>query len=105
MIPGMTFAFGVSADGNTVVGNTGFFDNPPRAAMIWRQGIGTMLLADYLAEQGIAVPTGWDLSGGLGAISGDAKTLGGWGSGPTATQSYIIRIGSDDTIFADGFDN
>ena len=105
MIPGMTFAFGVSADGNTVVGNTGFFDNPPRAAMIWRQGIGTMLLADYLAEQGIDVPAGWDLSGGLGGISGDAKVLGGWGSGPTATQSYIIRIDGDDAIFADGFDN
>ncbi len=105
MIPDMTFAFGVSADGNTVVGNTGFFDNPPRAAMIWRQGIGTMLLADYLAEQGIEVPDGWDLSGGLGGISGDATVLGGWGSGPTATQSYIIRIDGNDAIFADGFDS
>lgn len=104
LIPGMTFAFGVSADGKTIVGNTGFFDNPPRAAMIWRKDVGTMLLADYLAEQNIEVPAGWDLSGGLGAISGDARVLGGWGFGPNGTQSYIIRIGNSDAIFASGFD-
>jgi uncharacterized membrane protein len=104
LIPGMTFAFGVSADGNTVVGNTGFFDDPPRAAMVWRKNVGTVLLADYLAEQGIEVPAGWDLSGGLGAISGDAHLLGGWASGPLGTQSYIIRIDRADAIFADGFD-
>jgi hypothetical protein len=104
LIPVMPFAFGVSANGNTVVGNTGFFDNPPRAAMIWRKGIGTMLLADYLAEQGIEVPDGWDLSGGLTAISADRRTLGGWGTGPLGTQSYIIHIDGPDAIFADGFD-
>src|SRR4029079_8843763 len=43
LIPGMTFAFGVSLNGDTVVGNTGFFDDPPRAAMIWRKDVGTML--------------------------------------------------------------
>jgi uncharacterized membrane protein len=104
LIPGMTFAFGVSADGGTVVGNTGFFDDPPRAAMIWRKNVGTMLLTDYLAEQGIDVPAGWDLSGGLGAISGDAHLLGGWASGPLGVQSYLIRIDRADPIFADGFD-
>ena len=105
LIPGMTFAFGVSNDGNTVVGNTGFFDDPPRAAMIWRKGIGTMLLADYLAEEGITVPDGWDLSGGLTAMSADAHTLGGWGFGPLGTQSYIVRIDRRDPIFANGFDD
>ncbi|HKE46689.1 MAG TPA: hypothetical protein VKB52_01375 [Rhodanobacteraceae bacterium] len=104
-IPGMTFAFGVSNDGNTVVGNTGFFDDPPRAAMIWRKGHGTALLADYLAEQGIAVPDGWDLSGGLTAISADAHTLGGWGFGPLGTQSYIVRIDRPNAIFANGFED
>jgi hypothetical protein len=105
LIPRMTFAFGVSLDGNTVVGNTGFFDDPPRAAMIWRKNVGTMLLADYLAEQGITVPDGWDLSGAVDAISSDAKLLGGWGFGPLGTQSYVIRINRADPIFADGFDN
>ena len=105
LVPGMSFAFGVSADGKTVVGNTGFFDDPPRAPMIWREGIGTMTLADYLAEQDIAVPDGWDLSGGLGAISGDGRLLGGWAFGPLGTQSFLVRIDGSDTVFADGFES
>ena len=105
LIPTMTFAFGVTADGNTIVGNTGFFDDPPRAALIWRKTFGTVMLADYLAEQGITVPDGWDLSGGLTAISADGRTLGGWGFGPLGTQSYIIHIDRPDPIFADGFDD
>ena len=106
LIPVMTFAFGVSNDGNTIVGNTGFFDDPPRAALIWRKNVGTVFLADYLAEEGITVPDGWDLSGGLTAISADAHTLGGWGFGPGGTtQSYIIHIDRRDSIFANGFDD
>lgn len=106
MIPLMTFAFGVSANGNTVVGNTGFFDDPPRAAVIWRKDVGSMMLADYLAEQQIAVPDGWDLSGGLTGISADGRTLVGWGSiqGDPNTWSYVITIDPPDAIFADGFD-
>ena len=104
MIPVMTFAFGVTADGNTVVGNTGFFDDPPRAAVIWRKDVGSMMLADYLAEQNIAVPDGWDLSGGLTGISADGRTIVGWGTGPLGAQSYVIRIDPPDAVFADGFD-
>lgn len=104
MIPLMTFAFGVTQNGGTVVGNTGFFDDPPRAAVIWRKEVGSMLLADYLAEVGIAVPDGWDLSGGLTGISADGRTLVGWGSGPLGAQSYVITIDPPDAIFASGFD-
>ena len=104
LIPQMSSAFAVSLDGNTVVGNTGFFDFPPLAPMIWRKDVGTMLLTDYLAEQNITVPDGWDLTGALDAMSGDAKLLGGWATGPTGPQSYIIRIDRPDPIFANGFD-
>jgi len=104
LIPTMTFAFGISADGNTIVGNTGFFDDPPRAAVIWRKDVGSMMLADYLAEQNIAVPDGWDLSGGLTGISADGRTIVGWGTGPLGAQSYVIRIDPPDAVFADGFD-
>lgn len=106
MIPTMPFAFAVSDDGKTVVGNSGFFDDPPRAAMIWRDGIGTMLLTEFLAEQEIEIPVGWDLSGGLGALSGDGSMLSGWGFGPLGMQSYVIQIENvaADTVFADGFD-
>jgi uncharacterized membrane protein len=104
MIPLMTFAFGVSANGDTIVGNTGFFDDPPRAAVIWRKDVGSMMLADYLAEQNIAVPDGWDLSGGLTGISADGRTIVGWGTGPLGAQSYVIRIDPPDAVFANGFE-
>jgi uncharacterized membrane protein len=108
LIPSMGFAFGVSDDGKTVVGANGFFDNPPRAALIWQEGVGTMLLTDYLAAQDIAIPTGWDpgLAGGFGGISADGSLLAGWSSGPLGMQSYIIQIqaAANDTIFMDGFD-
>ena len=105
LIPTMTFAFGVSRDGGTVVGNTGFFDNPPRAAVVWRKEVGSMMLADFLAEKDIEVPAGWDLSGGLTGISADGRTLVGWASGPLGVQSYVIRIDAPDPIFGDGLDH
>jgi uncharacterized membrane protein len=103
-IPGMSFAFAVSHDGKTIVGATGFFDDPPRAAMIWREGVGTVMLQDFLTENGIDVPDGWDFTGGLTALSADGRTIGGWGFGPDNHQGYIIQLGPDDAIFADGFD-
>ena len=109
IVPVMTFAFGVTRDGSTVVGNTGFFDDPPRAAVIWRKTVGSMMLADFLAEQNIAVPEFWDLSGGLTGISADGYTLVGWGSyfdgvNPPETRSYVIRLDKPDPLFANGFD-
>ncbi|MBN8727425.1 MAG: hypothetical protein J0H15_06930 [Xanthomonadales bacterium] len=105
LIPGMTFAFAVSADGRTVVGSTGFFDIPPRAPMIWREGVGTVTLPEFLDEQGIAIPDGWgDLVGGLTAMSADGYTLGGWAFGDTALQSYIIKLDAPDGIFQNGFE-
>ena len=106
LVPGMPFAFGVSGDGNTVVGSTGFFDDPPRAPMVWRKGIGTVTLADFLAEQQITIPAGWDMSGGLTGISADGNVMVGWAFGPNGMQSYVIRLEPevDDVIFADGFD-
>ena len=106
LVPDMSFAFGVSNDGKTVLGASGFFDTPPRAALIWQQGIGTQLLTDYLTAQGVSVPAGWDpdLAGGLGAISGDGTLMGGWSFGPSnAIQSYLIHTVRD-RLFSDGFD-
>lgn len=110
-IPGMGYAFGVTNDGKTVIGNTDFFDFVPRAAMIWREGKGTIQLSQYLLEQGIEVPDGWDpdLAGGFGGISNDGTTMSGFAYGPIGDiQSFIIRIertdSGDDAIFADGFE-
>lgn len=103
LIPDMTYAFGVSADGKTVIGATGFFAEPARTAMIWREGVGTITFADYLVEQGITVPPGWDFAGGLTGISADGFTLAGWGTGPLGLQSYIVQI-DNPRIFADDFE-
>ena len=104
LLPVMTFAFGVTRDGGTVVGNTGFVDDPARAAVIWRKPVGSMLLADFLADQQIAVPAEWDLSGGLTGISADGYTIVGWGTGPNGQSSYVIKLDKPDAVFADGFD-
>ncbi len=107
-IPGMAFAFGVSGDGKTVIGNTDFFDEPARAAMIWREGIGTISLVQFLSEQGITVPDGWDpvLAGGFGGMSEDGRTMAGFAYGPLGEiQSFIIQIPLGDSIFADGFES
>ena len=93
-IPSMSYAFGVTNDGKTVVGSTGFFDNPPRAAVIWREGVGTVTAGEFLTEQGITVPAGWDasLAGGFGGISADGKVMAGWSFGPLGIQSYVVKL-------------
>lgn len=106
LIP-MGFAFGVSNDGKTVVGANGFFDNPPRAAMIWREGVGAMMLTDYLTQHGITIPADWDpdLAGGFGAISADGSVMGGWTFNMMGMVSYIVQVeGAGDEIFKNGFD-
>jgi probable HAF family extracellular repeat protein len=104
-IPSMSYAFGVTNDGKTVVGSTGFFDDPPRAAVIWRDGIGTMTSADFLAEQNIAVPAGWDasLSGGFGGISADGRIMAGWSFGPLGIQSYVVKLWCSAPSLGTGF--
>jgi hypothetical protein len=62
------------------------------------------MLVDFLAEQNITLPDGWDLSGGLTGISADGYTLVGWGSGPNGQSSYVVRLDRPDAVFADGFD-
>jgi uncharacterized membrane protein len=109
-IPGMAFARAVSDDGKTIVGVTDTFAFPARAAMIWREGIGTEPLVNFLADNGVSIPANWDpnLAGSFTAISGDGLLMGGWTADITTftVQSYLIQIVPviDDTIFEDGFD-
>ncbi|HEY0230341.1 MAG TPA: hypothetical protein VGC55_03730, partial [Dokdonella sp.] len=106
-VPTMPFAFGVSDDGKVVVGASGFFDNPPRAAYIWTEAGGSQLLSDYMAARGIEVPAGWTFSGALSAVSGDGSMVAGWTlGGANGMQSFVVTgiNGPLDEIFADGFD-
>ena len=53
----------VSDDGKTAVGFTREGANGGhQRAFIWRDGRGAILLAKYLADFGVVVPEGWDLT-------------------------------------------
>jgi uncharacterized membrane protein len=103
----MWFANGVSDDGRTVVGDTGFQDN--RVLVVWTQGSGTVTLRDYLDARGAIRPTGWSiLAGTMNALSPDGSTIGGCcGLEPdSALHSFVIDDLAPqlDHLFDDGFD-
>ena len=107
-IPDMPFAFGVSDDGSMIVGASGFFDNPPRALLIWTEAGGSQVLTDYLADRGIQIPGDLTLplAGGLTAISGDGSKVAGWTFGTNGMVSFVVDGANSpvDHLFADGFD-
>jgi uncharacterized membrane protein len=93
----------ITRDGNVVVGN-GF---------IWRRGIGTQDLRQYIEGYGVTIP---DVLTGLGAattISADGRYIGGYGSHVTAfppQQGWVFDHGvvtcpsdlDDDGVFPGG---
>jgi hypothetical protein len=107
-IPDMPFAFGVSDDGSMIVGASGFFDNPPRALLIWTEAGGSQILTDYLADRGIEIPSDLTLplAGGLTAVSGDASKIAGWTFGSGGMVSFVVDGANSpvDHLFTDGFD-
>ncbi|MBO9662685.1 hypothetical protein [Dokdonella sp.] len=79
----------VSDDGSVIVGDA--VVGGSYVAAVWTQKGGVQNLADYLAAQGLA-PDGWALRSG-GAISGDGKTIGGWGVNPNNVfTSYVADL-------------
>jgi uncharacterized membrane protein len=80
-----SYALAVSQDGNTVVGNTGTPINED--AFIWTSATGMMLLSDYAAARGVAIPAGFLLYS-ANAISADGKTIAGNGIDPTG--SFVV---------------
>lgn len=86
---GTAFGFGVSDDGNVVVGASGF--GWDRSAVIWTPDTGMQTLADYAAAQGVEIPAGWSLMT-ASAVSADGKTIAGWGLSETGMQSFVIDL-------------
>ncbi len=103
VIPNMEYAFAISDDGRTAVGSSSFFEG--RIARIWRHGVGTVDLAQYLADNAVTgVPEGFLLVGGFSALSADGKRMAGWGYDSTfAVQSFVIDV-VEERILADGFE-
>ena len=87
--PPQAIAFGVSDDGNVVVGRSGAF--PVQSAVIWTPGTGMQYLSDYVTAHGVTIPAGWTLLS-ANAVSADGKTIGGWGANGNAIASYVIDM-------------
>ena len=125
-IPDMVFAFAVSNDGKTIIGNAGYGSGPlaipgsgdagyrnsaisdttydARTALIWQEGIGTMRLVDWITANGGTIPADWnaDLAGSAINMTGDATSMSGWSASSTAI-SYTVTV-TPDKLFSDDFD-
>jgi uncharacterized membrane protein len=89
---GAAYAFGVSDDGNVIVGASGFGFN--RDAIVWTPESGMVTLAAYLETQDVVVPEGWTFIT-AGAVSGDGKVIGGWGLDAVGMNSFVIDLHDD----------
>ncbi|MEQ9095119.1 MAG: GC-type dockerin domain-anchored protein [Phycisphaerales bacterium] len=75
----------ISADGSTAVGALGI---PANRAMYWRADVGTVFLADYLADLGVDV-SGWTLLTAR-AVSTDGSTVAGVGLLDGQQRAFLI---------------
>jgi uncharacterized membrane protein len=91
---GEASGFAVSEDGNIVVGASGFGFN--REAVVWTPATGMVLLADYLADQGVVVPAGWTLTTAT-AVSANGKVIAGWGVNGPDFASFLVDLNEDAT--------
>ncbi|HEU4665193.1 MAG TPA: hypothetical protein VFS55_14285 [Dokdonella sp.] len=91
--PPASYAFGVSDDGNVIVGRSGAF--PLFFATVWTPATGMVRLDDYASARGVAIPAGWSLMTAT-AVSADGLVIGGWGVDPDgALDSFVIDLHDD----------
>jgi hypothetical protein len=91
---------GITDDGMTIVGGTwGFGPATFGNAFIWRDGIGTIGIAEYLDEVGIDYPEGFHFAF-ASAISSDGNWIAGWGDvgGPANIQTWVVYIPEPATL-------
>jgi len=87
---------GITADGATIVGGTwGFGPATGGVAVIWREGVGTVRLSDYLDAEDIAYPAGYVFNF-VSDVSPDGRWLVGWGNGSGglfANETFVVDLG------------
>ncbi len=86
---------GISADGSTVVGSTGYVSG---ACLYDPQG-GSRLLADVLTDEYRLDVAGWHLSYAY-AVSADGTTIAGWGLRDGHTEAFVARLPEPATLTA-----
>lgn len=69
----------ISNDGQTIIGAVGGFGPAIfREGFIWREGMGTMLIGDFLSASGVSFEDGFSFFGPF-AMSNDGNSFTGWG--------------------------
>jgi len=92
LIPGFTSMYPNAVDdlGNTIVGHLDPITGSDVAG-IWTSSRGMERLADYLAFQGVPVPTGWQLWD-CTSVSSDGQVFGGWGRSPSGVFQGFVAV-------------
>ncbi len=81
----------ISDDGKTIVGFVSPFGPPfNRVGYIWREGIGTELLNDYFAAEGVVADAGFSFISPF-TMSGDGRTIAGWGLG-NGIEAFVVTL-------------
>ena len=84
-------AIDLSDDGGVIVGVADPIDwYLPRKAVIWTEATGFMDFQDFLEKQGTWA-TDWLLQV-AGTVSGDGRTVGGFGYSPLSAQGFIVQM-------------
>jgi hypothetical protein len=92
-IPEVVFpaeAFGVSDNGDIVIGRAGDFWNG-FIGFLWTESLGMIDFNEFLQGQGIMEAYSTALIGPL-AVSGDGKTIVGWGLSDVAQVSFAVTL-------------
>jgi len=94
---GLSVVHDVTADGSMVVGENRFGFNPvPAAGFMWTAGGGMVDVEDFLADNGVSVPSNFDIIG-LTGISDDGSVMCGVGVNtqpPYQSQGFVVYVGS-----------
>lgn len=80
----------VSDKGDIVLGRAGDFWNG-FVGFIWTEATGMLDLNEFLRNQGVMEAFNNQFIGPL-AVSGDGKTLAGWGAGPNGYVSFAVTL-------------
>jgi probable HAF family extracellular repeat protein len=93
VVVGSSMAYGVSWDGNVIVGEVGILDDNGNGAYIWTAETGMRRLTDVLADLGVAIPPGWYLLAAYG-VSADGRTIVGAGINPAGhSEGWVAYLG------------
>jgi probable HAF family extracellular repeat protein len=86
----ISIAYGVSDDGDTVVGSSGY--QPPLDAFVWTPATGMVKASDYLKSKGVSGFDGWTLVV-ANSVSPNGKIIAGTGINPRGlVEGWIAAL-------------